>query len=712
MSKASDLKFTVIRKQRFWSGLTAAALLTWLIFSRYAPIYQLTDHNYIALILHYIYLVLTCIILISCISYKSYMKYGINSTTLLFSLSILFIPPIYIYSNNPPLWENYAFGGYTLVVLLHYLKIKTIFIENTYYLTISILIAISFPIYTIVSCLYSIQSNISLFIAILLALFECFFCFYYAICHTRIPEKFKHSIDIKIIITLFSALNTLHVCQINTLFSKYLRVTPMQIISLFPLGIVAGGLDIQLRLHDGALAFAASMGVLCDLVPAKVAELLLKQQIFKQEKQYSFSNISYKIEEISTQIEKQEKNSTTWHSNNKFHDSLASVSPPIQLCELQDMIERCKDEAQIKLTCASRSVSNMPPEYHPCITVLFTDITGFTRMCGMVTPRTVMKLLDELYYTYDELALGLQVYKVETIGDCYMAAAGLFGYDKYHADRMVIFGRALQKVCRSFRLLKDEPLNIRIGIHSGPVYAGIIGRIRKRFCLFGDTVNTASRMESTCPSGEMQISSNTKSLLTTKFLASSEYTYKFSDTKKDQNNSLRSITHSRFWRFKPCTKSVCDWKSYNINNNKKNAKGLKLPESDRMLNAWKKSHVNAKGKGKLIVFRFRRGSAHMSSPCSNYENYEDNKMKDENNNNMDYSPKSPKQCVVLSDSLDNSNEGYTDSSISRRVSSEDILKSKVSCICEGVSSCTCEGVSSNNEDGIHSCTDENYLFEN
>jgi class 3 adenylate cyclase len=152
------------------------------------------------------------------------------------------------------------------------------------------------------------------------------------------------------------------------------------------------------------------------------------------------------------------------------------------------------------------------------ITVLFSDICSFTPLAAMLTPIEIVGMLDELYSLYDDLALKHGVYKIETIGEVYMVSCGC--PDKVDsitaAARMVAMAQDMRRVANAFRpsyLPKGMPLRIRIGINSGGVVAGVVGRARPRYCLFGDVVNTASRMGSTCEPMKIQLSHSTYRLI-------------------------------------------------------------------------------------------------------------------------------------------------------------------------------------------------------
>ncbi|CAO2607011.1 Guanylyl cyclase C [Lemmus lemmus] len=156
------------------------------------------------------------------------------------------------------------------------------------------------------------------------------------------------------------------------------------------------------------------------------------------------------------------------------------------------------------------------PELYEEVTIYFSDIVGFTTICKYSTPMEVVDMLNDIYKNFDQIVDRHDVYKVETIGDAYVVASGLpMRNGNRHAVDISKMALDILSFIGTFELehLPGLPVWIRIGVHSGPCAAGVVGIKMPRYCLFGDTVNTASRMESTGLPLRIHMSSSTIAIL-------------------------------------------------------------------------------------------------------------------------------------------------------------------------------------------------------
>jgi class 3 adenylate cyclase len=139
------------------------------------------------------------------------------------------------------------------------------------------------------------------------------------------------------------------------------------------------------------------------------------------------------------------------------------------------------------------------------VTVLFADIVGFTPLSERLSPSEVVALLDGVFAGWDALAARHRVEKIKTIGDAYMVAGGIPLPRDDHAEAIADMALAMGSEIERCEADNGMPLRVRIGIDTGPVVAGVIGRAKFIYDLWGDTVNTASRMESHAQPGTIQV---------------------------------------------------------------------------------------------------------------------------------------------------------------------------------------------------------------
>lgn len=152
-------------------------------------------------------------------------------------------------------------------------------------------------------------------------------------------------------------------------------------------------------------------------------------------------------------------------------------------------------------------------EEYDCVTVFFSDITNFTVLSSQTSTKDMLNTLNKLWLEYDKIAKKWGMYKVETIGDAYLGVAGCPKRRADHAELAVQFAIDIVDMVRTFKTEMGSSINIRVGLNSGPITAGVLGDLNPHWCIVGDTVNTASRMESTSKPMHIHISESTKNLI-------------------------------------------------------------------------------------------------------------------------------------------------------------------------------------------------------
>ncbi|MFZ1808379.1 MAG: adenylate/guanylate cyclase domain-containing protein [Cyclobacteriaceae bacterium] len=157
------------------------------------------------------------------------------------------------------------------------------------------------------------------------------------------------------------------------------------------------------------------------------------------------------------------------------------------------------------------------PKRHKNVTILFTDFEGFTELVASIPAITLVNELNDIFGRFDEIMEETEVEKIETIGDAYMAASGLEKKVTNHAVNCITAAQQMLAFLEERNKSNDIQWRMRVGIHTGTIVAGVVGKKKFAYDLFGDTINTASRIESASKAGEINISSTTHELVQNKF---------------------------------------------------------------------------------------------------------------------------------------------------------------------------------------------------
>ncbi|XP_052827984.1 guanylate cyclase 2G-like [Octopus bimaculoides] len=169
-----------------------------------------------------------------------------------------------------------------------------------------------------------------------------------------------------------------------------------------------------------------------------------------------------------------------------------------------------------KVASELKQAGKVIPELFECATVFFSDIVNFGRICRESKPMEIVDFLNEVYKIFDSVLDGYDVYKVETISDSYMVVSGIPEKNgDRHAGEIATMALDLMSHVTILHVdpMETDVLQLRVGMHSGPVVSGVVGKLMPRFCLFGDTVNTASRMQSSSYALHIQVSESTAAIL-------------------------------------------------------------------------------------------------------------------------------------------------------------------------------------------------------
>ncbi|XP_075676632.1 retinal guanylyl cyclase 2-like isoform X3 [Dermatophagoides pteronyssinus] len=222
------------------------------------------------------------------------------------------------------------------------------------------------------------------------------------------------------------------------------------------------------------------------------------QNTFKNFRQNTFETLINKLNKYRYIIDDRVKKRTEilMAENKKSNDLLYRMFP-------KSIVKSLKNNEYVK------------PEKYDNVTILFSDIVGFTTIASYSEPLEIMAILNNLFVIFDKIVNKYDVYKVETIGDAYLAVSGLPNRNTNHAEQIALLALEFIDWTTHFKIehMPNIPLRIRVGIHTGSVIAGVVGLNNPRYCLFGDSVNVASRLESTGLPNSIHLSHSTKKWL-------------------------------------------------------------------------------------------------------------------------------------------------------------------------------------------------------
>jgi class 3 adenylate cyclase len=164
-----------------------------------------------------------------------------------------------------------------------------------------------------------------------------------------------------------------------------------------------------------------------------------------------------------------------------------------------------------------RANGEVEPRRHEEVSILFTDFAGFTQTVATIPPRRLVQELNEIFTAFDGIVAGYGLEKIKTVGDAYMAAGGVPVSAKDHAVSCVRAALALLRFMEARNADSSIKWGLRVGVHSGAVVAGIVGKNKYAYDVWGDTVNTANRLESSGETGRVNISAYTYDLVRKEF---------------------------------------------------------------------------------------------------------------------------------------------------------------------------------------------------
>ncbi len=245
-----------------------------------------------------------------------------------------------------------------------------------------------------------------------------------------------------------------------------------------------------------------------------------------------FKQFQKKVRTLTKKLERSEKNrihlEQMWERNSNLFQTLnTEIEQQKSLIQKQNQqleIERQKSENLLlnifpfSIAQRLKEDQSVIADYFHSTTVLFTDIVGFTKLSENLTPSELVQFLNQIFSSFDNLVEEYQLEKIKTIGDAYMVAGGFPEPRPDHVEAIADLALDMRESVKKFDREINKSVCMRTGIHTGPAVAGVIGIKKFIYDVWGDTVNTASRMESHGIGGKIQVSHASYNLLKDKYI--------------------------------------------------------------------------------------------------------------------------------------------------------------------------------------------------
>ncbi|KAJ3412237.1 Guanylate cyclase 2G [Chytridiales sp. JEL 0842] len=214
-------------------------------------------------------------------------------------------------------------------------------------------------------------------------------------------------------------------------------------------------------------------------------------------------------------------NASLEESSNEKYSKIASINQELegQMAKADQLLEKLIPPSIIDQLKSGKATG---AEEFESVTVFFSDIPNMAQLSSKATTQQMMATLNKLWGEYDIICKRWGIYKVETIGDAFLGVVGAPNRVPDHAERAANFAIDVLEMAKKFRTITGEEIQTRVGLNSGPITAGILGESNPHWCIVGDTVNTASRMESTSKAFRIHISESTYKLIKDKRFLISE----------------------------------------------------------------------------------------------------------------------------------------------------------------------------------------------